>query len=342
MEQPVRTIGVYAGVGRYLTLDQLCPYPERGTFFMHLIREGSKRNIVFLFGDEADLHHLDAELHIDFQFRNRNPNTYLIQFETFNVNPKNIFIGTPLAKKYSGVFSWQNWKLRWGKGPHIYSEIPYNNPVVSDFETNVFRDIKYSMVATNRNLNLPTMSNLNGYKLRQDVIKYFVNHWPGRLSVYGRDWDMSFALPVLQKLQRKFGKKKNVAHRYFYKGEAQSKFNVLFDSEFNICFENKLHVDGYYTEKIFDALVCGSIPIYCGTRTLDAIVPKDCYVDLRDYNSLSEMVEFCESLTAVDKKNYRIRIRNFAHSFDWHKISEITYVNRVLDFIENDASARVD
>lgn len=73
-----------------------------------------------------------------------------------------------------------------------------------------------------------------------------------------------------------------------YKGKCASKFEVLQNYEFCLCFEN-MWMDGYITEKIFDCLYAGTIPLYQGAPDIIDYVPADVFVDCRKYSSWTEM-----------------------------------------------------
>lgn len=75
-----------------------------------------------------------------------------------------------------------------------------------------------------------------------------------------------------------------------YKGKCASKFEVLQNYEFCLCFEN-MRMDGYITEKIFDCLYAGTIPLYMGAPDILDYIPEDVFVDCRKYSSWTAMWE---------------------------------------------------
>lgn len=62
-----------------------------------------------------------------------------------------------------------------------------------------------------------------------------------------------------------------------------SKWKFISNYKFTIAFENNM-VEGYTTEKLFDPLICGSIPIYWGNPDLPRYVDKDCYINCADFD----------------------------------------------------------
>lgn len=75
-----------------------------------------------------------------------------------------------------------------------------------------------------------------------------------------------------------------------YKGKCASKFEVLQEYEFCLCFEN-MRMAGYITEKIFDCLYAGTIPLYLGAPDILDYIPEDVFVDCRKYSTWGEMWE---------------------------------------------------
>ena len=75
-----------------------------------------------------------------------------------------------------------------------------------------------------------------------------------------------------------------------YKGKCTSKFEVLQNYEFCLCFEN-MQMDGYITEKIFDCLYAGTIPLYLGAPDILNYIPENVFIDCRKYSTWIEMYE---------------------------------------------------
>lgn len=73
-----------------------------------------------------------------------------------------------------------------------------------------------------------------------------------------------------------------------YKGKCASKFEVLQNYEFCLCFEN-MKMNGYITEKIFDCLYAGTVPLYMGAPDILDYVPENVFIDCRKYSTWKEM-----------------------------------------------------
>lgn len=83
-----------------------------------------------------------------------------------------------------------------------------------------------------------------------------------------------------------------------------SKMALYGHYKFVIAFENSC-VEDYVTEKFFDPLLVGAVPIYFGAPNIDELVPRDnCYVDVRKYKTADALaVHFIFIMNMI----YRLR-----------------------------------
>jgi hypothetical protein len=56
-------------------------------------------------------------------------------------------------------------------------------------------------------------------------------------------------------------------------------------------------MNGYITEKIFDCLYAGTIPLYLGALDISKYIPSTVYVDCRKFSSWSAMWEEVRSMS---------------------------------------------
>lgn len=80
-------------------------------------------------------------------------------------------------------------------------------------------------------------------------------------------------------------------------GPVADKHKFLRNFKFNIAFENSM-VDGYTTEKIVDAFLGRTVPIYWGNPRVGLDFPKECYVNVLDFKTVSEVIEY---IIRIDK-----------------------------------------
>lgn len=77
-----------------------------------------------------------------------------------------------------------------------------------------------------------------------------------------------------------------------------TKLNIIKDYKFTIAFENAIGKD-YVTEKFFDPLIMGSVPIYLGAPNINEFLPgKNSFIDVRNYPSAQSLAldikKYCE------------------------------------------------
>ena len=82
-------------------------------------------------------------------------------------------------------------------------------------------------------------------------------------------------------------------------GPVQDK--LAFDSrhKFSLCYENGRH-DGYTTEKIVQAFAARTVPIYWGDPTISRVFNPDAFINVSDYNSFEEVMEYIKFLDHND------------------------------------------
>ncbi len=80
----------------------------------------------------------------------------------------------------------------------------------------------------------------------------------------------------------------------------ETKRTVLSDYKFTLCFENALAED-YVTEKFFDPLVAGSVPVYLGAPNIEAFAPGDrCFIDIRHFDNPEALADHLKALDRDD------------------------------------------
>lgn len=96
-----------------------------------------------------------------------------------------------------------------------------------------------------------------------------------------------------------------------YQGESFTSDNKFVDSQtllskcrFALAFDNSC-LQGYLTEKFWNALAAGCIPIYYGHPSIVQTVPRDVFVYGYDFESPTEVIEYCQDMP---KREYEHRL----------------------------------
>jgi FkbM family methyltransferase len=119
-------------------------------------------------------------------------------------------------------------------------------------------------------------------------------------------------------------------------GDLSQKKVVWEESMFSICVENSSH-HGYHTEKIIDAFLSKTIPVYWGCKDIEKFYNADGIIICQDEN---EIIEKVNKLTPEDyykrkeaiEENYELA-KYYANLYDRMKdlIFEITNLNNIPD-----------
>ncbi len=132
------------------------------------------------------------------------------------------------------------------------------------------------------------------YTARLSVIKFFQDLPEGDFEFYGHGW----------------GKE---PYRH-YLGTTDNKLETLKNYRFSICYENMRDVKGYITEKIFDCFAAGTIPIYWGASNITDFIPKECFIDRRNFNTFEEVYHHIQTMDQDTYQTYLKHIQTFLES----------------------------
>lgn len=159
------------------------------------------------------------------------------------------------------------------------------------------------------------------YSLRADIARFFLDHG---LELYGSGWDRN----------RDISRHKN------YKGQVESKIETMQNYKFAIAIENTGNECGAVTEKIFDAMTSGCIPIYFGAPDIEEYIPKTCFINLADFKNLESLKYFLESITENEYNAYISEIKTFLNGPKYKKFTShgfINSINKAISDIESNA-----
>jgi hypothetical protein len=94
----------------------------------------------------------------------------------------------------------------------------------------------------------------------------------------------------------------------------QTKMATIADYKFTIAFENAIARD-YVTEKFYDPLIAGSVPIYLGAPNIGDFAPGDtCFINAADWDSPESLARYI-LFVANDKELYQSYFAWRTHPF---------------------------
>jgi len=103
----------------------------------------------------------------------------------------------------------------------------------------------------------------------------------GQLDLYGRGWNSLWRIPSRYRKQLALILKDEVI-------AVDDKIGTISKYKFNLCFEN-VRYPGHVTEKIFDAMMASTKPVYYGAPDIADFVAPQAFIDASKFNSLEEL-----------------------------------------------------
>jgi hypothetical protein len=189
------------------------------------------------------------------------------------------------------------------------------------------------------------------YTERLRAIEFFNRY--GEIDVYGRDFDgpparMATRMPrVVSRLERRARMRweavrpptdrLRIAAREAFRGpRAPRKADTLGRYTFSLCLENCV-LESYIPEKIFDCFYAGTVPVYWGAPDIERWVPRECFVDMREFDDYGELRDFLHSRSPDQIEEYRVAAREFLRSEQFRPFSTRTFAELVGRLVEEDA-----
>jgi hypothetical protein len=123
--------------------------------------------------------------------------------------------------------------------------------------------------------------------------------------------------------------------RSVWKGVAESKSETLSRYKFALCFENTA-LRGYVTEKIFDCIFAGTVPIYMGAPDIAEHVPAEAFIDLRRFASYADLKKYLVSLDDAEWERMREAGRDFVASDAFHPFSSQAFLDIFRKIVAED------
>lgn len=139
------------------------------------------------------------------------------------------------------------------------------------------------------------------YEARLEAIKYYCEKPDFRL--YGWGWEGNNGL----------GSGREKRHFHNPPSECADKVATMTRFKFALCFEN-CAFPGYVTEKIFDCLFAGCVPVYYGAPDITEFCPRECFVDFRDFRNYEELEAALRDFPESDWQAKRNVAREYLNS----------------------------
>jgi hypothetical protein len=170
--------------------------------------------------------------------------------------------------------------------------------------------------------------------LRYNTIKWFGENHPDDFRFYGgtfrkKDYYFGFkGVGYVKKLlpSKLFHSLARIAQRDLvkvYGGELAplEKFEVIKKYNFYYCYENTQGLNGYVSEKIFDCLYSGIVPIYWGAPNVKELIPYDCFIEGKDFEDQRQLYSYLKRMNYERYRDYLEQARIFLRSKEMERFT---------------------
>ena len=234
--------------------------------------------------------------------------SFLLLFETELIRPKNWDLS--LHKHFKKIFTWNDSFIDNDR----YFKMNFSHLFPSKIKRVPFQQRKFcTLIAGNKSVSHP----LELYSKRLETIDWFEKNHPDQFDYYGMGWNqLNLGNNFLNKVAKKLKLEKIIPSKTSpcYKGTVDRKIDTLSQYQFSICYENAEKISGYITEKIFDSFFAGCIPIYWGAPNINDHIPKECFIDRRDFSTHQELYGYLSKMSESDFNHQLDKIDDFLNS----------------------------
>ncbi len=148
------------------------------------------------------------------------------------------------------------------------------------------------------------------YSERVRAIRFFESLGSGIFDLYGYGWEKS-EYPS-------------------YCGSTPDKYKTLSNYRFSICYENTRDIQGYITEKIFDCFHVGCVPVYLGASNITDYIPKECFIDMRQFSNYDALLEYLENMSESTFNSYIVAIQKYLSSDRSYAFSDEGFIENFI------------
>ena len=173
------------------------------------------------------------------------------------------------------------------------------------------------------------------YRERVRVARWYEARGRQDWGLYGMGWEQGEPLfPAA--LERGPFRRLGSWRRPFvsFQGAPRTKSEVYSTYRFALAYENCIGFKGYVTEKIFDPMFSGCIPIYRGAPDISRFVPADCFIDGNAFDTPSALDRHLRSIDERRFASFQDAIARFLSGPDLDPLRCERFARTVIDVVE--------
>lgn len=253
---------------------------------------------------------VEFELHINCRRQNPSARAYVHLYENPLIRPLNR--DRAALARYAKWFAWDG-ALR--DDPRTVPLLYPNRLETEGWNGPEQRPLFCVLVASNKAL--AVVDPREQYQARVRILDWYERHAPRDFHLFGRGWELPAARPgrwgrVCNQLRKFLARLLPAKSPYAtWRGPVEDKIELLRRARFCLAYENCRDLEGYVTEKLFDAFRAGCVPVYVGPKEIGELVPSDCFIDGRNYEAPAALDAFLRTIDDVAYLGYQERIRAF-------------------------------
>ncbi len=159
------------------------------------------------------------------------------------------------------------------------------------------------------------------YSERERAYSFFESHYPGEFDLYGWGWD--------------------IKRHPSYKGSVDDKIKTLQNYRFAICLENTRGLKDYVSEKMYDCLCAGVVPVYGGASNVTDYVPKECFIDYFSFDSLESLAEYITNMPDDIYGKYLAAGRDFIENTDHSALKYYMIAESIMNAVSHPRKIKI-
>ena len=109
----------------------------------------------------------------------------------------------------------------------------------------------------------------------------------------------------------------------------------LGEYKFVIASENYAGSQGYISEKIFDAILGGSVPVYLGEQNITEFVSENSFIDARKFGSRQNLATAIAKIDREKWQQMRSAGKDFLNSREFIEFTNDKFANQMAEIINN-------
>jgi len=150
------------------------------------------------------------------------------------------------------------------------------------------------------------------YSERVRSIRWFEQNHPDDFDLFGVGWNKRDFTSPWSRLNR-IDFLRTMFYKSFpsYRGAITSKYPVLREYCFCLCYENVRDIVGYISEKILDCFFAACVPVYWGAPNVNDHIPPNTFISRTAFNTHEDLYRYLKNMGEEEYKEYLMNIKDF-------------------------------